>query len=192
MRMKLVATLIVLGGLATAAAWVPLDGKTLWQRAEQRGLPETTARAMGTAARTVGSAATGVYRWANGAGSSKTPAVRKAGESKAAPATAHAPSSVPSGAARAAAQPPAAARPAAARKVALAPVVPLAPVATLKSDAAPAAVPHAKVSPPEAVAAPAAEAGRDGIVRAAPPEKLSTGDRAALDQLVSRARTGGQ
>ena len=170
--MKLVATLIVLGGLAVAATWVPLRGQTLWQRAEQRGLPSTAARAMGNAARTVGTAATGVYRWANGSGPSKSAVpVRRAGEPRTAPAAAL------RAAPQAAAQAPAAARPAA-RKIALAPVG--------ATEASP------QEAAPTTAAAPAAGPGRDGIVRASAPEKLSNGDRAALDQLVSRARAGGK
>ena len=170
--MKLVALVIVLGGLAVAAAWVPLQGRTLWQRAEQRGLPAAAADAVGFAARTAGTAVAGVYRWARSSAPSthstpSTPwrtAARRAGEPKAAPAP-----QVP-------AQPGAGSRAPVARKLAVAP--------------APAALPTA--APAQAAAAPVAEAGRDGIVPAAAPERLTGSDRAALDQLVSRARSGGR
>jgi hypothetical protein len=178
--MKLVAAIILLGGLTAAALWVPYQGRTLWQRAEEKGVPSATAHVVGSAARSVGTAAASALRWAT---SSKAPpaaplpekkAARKAEKSeakKAAPAPLRAePKDV---------QPaPAVAR--AAPAPAPAPVVPK-PVASERARTL-------ALAPAPLAAVPPAATGGDKIVRTTAPERISSGDRAALDQLVAKAR----
>lgn len=175
--MKLVAAIILLGGCAAAALWVPLPlsggGRTLYQRAEERGVPAATARAVGTAAKTVGTAAGSALRWATTSKSpppaqpaEKKPVARKA-EKKTATARPEHQDLQPAPAA--AARPPAAA-----------PVVPK-PVASEKARTL------ALAPVPLPAQAPLAT-GQDKIVRTAAPERLSSGDRAALDQLVAKSR----
>lgn len=179
--MKLVAAIILIGGCAAAALWVPLPlslpggGRTLYQRAEEKGVPAATAQAVGSAARSVGTVAGSALRWATSKTQPVQPletkaAARKAEEKPAPavrtghpersdvqpapPAVAHAPSTVP-----VAPKPVASEK---ARTLALAPL-------------------------PLTAQAPAAT-GQDRIVRTAAPERISSGDRAALDQLVAKAR----
>jgi hypothetical protein len=176
--MKLVAAIILVGGCAAAALWVPYEGRTLYQRAEEKGVPAATAHAVGTAAKTVGTAASSALRWATASKppapaqpAEKKPAARKAEKKPAAaparpeqrdvqpaPAVAHAPVAAP----------------------VVAPVVPR-PVASEKARTL------ALAPVPLPAQAPAAT-GQDKIVRTAAPERISSGDRAALDQLVAKAR----
>jgi hypothetical protein len=171
--MKLVLAIILLGGCAAAALWVPYQGRTLYQRAEERGVPAATAHAVGSAAKSVGIAAGSALRWAT---TSKAPPAAAAAEKKSVAAVA--------------------------RKAEKKPVP--APAAAERKDVQPAPVAHAMPVVPKPVAsekartlvlAPAplvaqapAATGQDRIVRSAAPERISSGDRAALDQLVAKAR----
>ena len=173
--MKLVAALILIGGCAAAALWVPLPlsggGRTLYQRAEEKGVPAATAHAVGSAAKMVGTAAGSALRWATSAKApppaqleGKKPVARKA-EKVPSPARPDHKPGQPAAVAHAPAAPPVVPKPVAsekARTLALAPV-------------------------PLPAQAPAAT-GQDKIVRTAAPERISSGDRAALDQLVAKSR----
>ena len=189
--MKLVAAIILIGGCAAAALWVPLPlswplsggGRTLYQRAQEKGVPAATAKAVGSAAKSVGTAAGSALRWATSRAGGKSPApvqpietkpvARKADKK---PAPAPKPERTGSAAQEGAQPAPAAV----AHAASAAPVVPR-PVASEKARTL------ALAPAPLAAQAPAAT-GQDKIVRTAAPERLSSGDRAALDQLVAKAR----
>jgi hypothetical protein len=184
--MRLVAAIVITGGLAATAAWVPIEGRTLWQRAEAHGLPGTAARAVGTAARTVGTAAAGTWRWANSTSAARS--VRRPGEAEHSPvgkAGWHAKAGQGTGHAESA-------HGAASRAAPGSPASSIALPAAGASPASPALAPlvpgHVASAPRTLAAAPAAPPKHhDGIVPAAAPEELSDGDRAALDRLVGSA-----
>jgi hypothetical protein len=163
--MRLVAAIVILGGLAAAAFWLPFGGRTGWQRAQQQGLPGAAARAVGSAARSVGAAAGAAWRWANDPGTKAARSEPGKVHSAARPEPVHARTAPPRSSEEAAPKTSAAHAPA--RQVALAKELRQSPAA----------------SPPPADAA----SRRDHIVHAPPPEALDPSDRAALDRLVSRA-----
>ena len=167
--MKLVAVIILVGGCAAAALWVPLDGRTLWQRAEDKGVPSAAAHAVGTAARTVGTAAGSALRWATSSKAKPTAPVAPTEKTvKASPRKWER-------AEKKFVQVPAVQQ----GDAEPAPVVPR-PVASEKARTVALAQPLP--------AQPPAATGKDRIVRTAAPESISSGDRAALDQLVAKAR----
>lgn len=188
--MKLVAALILIGGCAAAALWVPLPlsggGRTLYQRAEEKGVPAAAAHAVGSAAKTVGTAAGSALRWATSSKApppaqpeGKKPVARKA-EKKPAAAPARPVQLERVEHKDVQPAPAVVARAPAAQAPAASPVVPK-PVASEKARTL------AFAPVPLPAQAPAAT-GQDKIVRTAAPERISSGDRAALDQLVAKAR----
>jgi len=155
--MKLILALALTAALFAGLFVVPIDGRTLWQRAQSRGLPQS-------AARSVSAGAHAALRWAEekrdhagdaAASPRKTPHKEVA---RAASPAAHA----QFGEARYRNGPPA---PGAAERDSEA------------DDAAPATL--------DTHAAPAPAPGHDHIVAAPAQEKLGKSERQGLDQLIA-------
>ncbi len=173
--MKLLLAVALAGALLAGLFWIPISGRTLWQRAQARGLPQSAARAMSTGAHDA-------VRWAQSKASHEkanppdgmpghkpirrdTAPDARAGDSRANDAvkTQLSRAHYTNGPAAPAASPPS------------------APIdSSARQD-----MPRGR----ELARAPqAAPAAHDHIVKAPPAEQLSSSDKQGLDALISRSR----
>jgi hypothetical protein len=162
--MKLILALALSGALFAALFVVPFSGRTLWQRAQAKGLPQSAARA-------VSGSAHAALRWAEEkrahAGETESASLRKGTHKE----VAHA--SQPSTNSRFAE--------AHARNGGTAPGAVGSDPATIgeRSDVTPATAPIPRAAPAHPPAA------HDHIVAAPPAEQLTSGERQSLDRLIA-------
>jgi len=157
--MKLLFATAIAGALAAGLFLVPIGGRTLWQRAESRGLPRSAARAMSSGAHAA-------VRWVEtkepqAGAPDGMPGHKSAHREVARAAQPNAHTQLPDARARS---------------------LPAAPSAAERDSSPTADAPdHALRAPPKAVPA------HDHIVAAPPEEELSAGDRQGLDKLIAGA-----
>lgn len=163
--MKLALAMLACLALAVAAVTVPIGSRTAWGHARAHGVPQAAGRAAASGAQLVASGARAAWAWA-----SSGPAAPAAAPKKAEPA-----------------------RKSAARRDERETARTTWSSQRLRAKEAeeaagrreaPKAAPAPIAAPAEAPAAPPAH----GIIGAAPAERISRDDQAALDQLVARSR----
>jgi hypothetical protein len=170
--MKLLLAAALAGLLFAGLFLVPLQGRTLWQRAQARGLPQSAAHAMSSGARAA-------WRWAE---------AKRAGSEEGAQHKSPRKEVARVGAASEHPQPVEHAQPGERSQ--------LGEARYRNGEAAPTAdkrdPSHAESTPSSAARTPpqSPSAAHDHIVAAPAREELSRGDRQGLDQLIAGASSG--